>query len=65
MEKEKKPIDDDKKKQIFKLMATPGVKIKNVAEQMDIGYERLMKFLEDEYMKHNLGFGRRLCCRFS
>jgi len=30
----------------------------------ELNYEEIMKILSDEYLKHNLDYGRRLCCRF-
>lgn len=59
-----KNLNKETKQQIFKMMATPGVAIEDIAEKFNLEYEDLMKFLEKEYMKHNLDYGRRLCCRF-
>ncbi|MFX1575299.1 MAG: hypothetical protein ACFFB0_21395 [Promethearchaeota archaeon] len=57
-------ISEETKKEILNLIATPGVEIEEIAEKVNLDYEIIMKFLEDEYFKHNLEFGRRLCCRF-
>ena len=63
-------LSDEIKKEIFRLVATPGVEIEDIPEKVnnvykiDIDYEEVMKLLSDEYLKHNLDYGRRLCCRF-
>ncbi len=59
-----KSINDEMKKEIFKMVSTPGIEIKDIAEKLDLNLDELMKFLEEEYLKYNLDFGRRLCCRF-
>ncbi|MGV9202452.1 MAG: hypothetical protein ACOC44_00340 [Promethearchaeia archaeon] len=64
MEKKDNTINEKRKKQILELMATPGVEIRDIAKKTGLKYEKLMKVLEDEYMKHNLDYGRRLCCRY-
>jgi len=61
MEKE---ISEDKKKEIFKLISTPGVEIEDIAKELNLDYDTIMKMLSDEYFKHNLDYGRRMCCRF-
>jgi hypothetical protein len=63
-------ISDEIKKEIFKLISTPGVELEDISEnvkkvfQVELTYEEVMKVLSDEYLKHNLDYGRRLCCRF-
>jgi hypothetical protein len=63
-------ISDEIKKEIFKLISTPGVEVEDIPERIkkvymtDINYEQVMEVLSDEYLKHNLDYGRRLCCRF-
>lgn len=57
-------ISEDVKKEIFKLISTPGVDIEEIVEKVNLDYNKVMKFLSDEYLKHNLNYGRRLCCRF-
>jgi hypothetical protein len=58
------------KNEIFRLVSSPGVEIEDIPAQLkesfkiEINYEEIMAFLSDEYLKHNLDFGRRLCCRF-
>lgn len=59
-----KSINDEMKKEIFKMVSTPGIEIKDIAEKLDLNLDELMKFLEEEYLKYNLDFGRRLCCLF-
>ena len=57
-------ISEETKKQIFKLISTPGIEIKDIAEKLNLDYDQVMKILADEYLKHNLDYGRRMCCRF-
>lgn len=63
-------ISDEIKKEIFKLISTPGVQVEDIPDRInkvymtDINYEQVMEILSEEYLKHNLDYGRRLCCRF-
>ncbi|MFX1239238.1 MAG: hypothetical protein ACFFAH_13100 [Promethearchaeota archaeon] len=57
-------VSEDVKKEIFKLISTPGVEIEEIVEKVNLDYDKVMKILSDEYLKHNLNYGRRLCCRF-
>lgn len=63
-------ISEDIKKEIFRLVCIPGIEIEDISEIVNkdyntqLDYEKVMKILSNEYMKHNLDFGRRLCCRF-
>ena len=63
-------ISEEVKKEIFRLVCTPGMEIGDIPEiinkdyNIQLDYEKVMKILNNEYMKHNLDFGRRLCCRF-
>ena len=59
-----KPINDEMKEEIFKMVSTPGIEIKDIAVKFNLNLDELLKFLEEEYLKYNLDFGRRLCCRF-
>jgi hypothetical protein len=59
-----KSINDEMKEEIFKMVSTPGVELKDIAEKFNLDFDDLMKFLEEEYIKYDLNFGRRLCCRF-
>ncbi|TFG08430.1 MAG: hypothetical protein EU539_02230 [Promethearchaeota archaeon] len=57
-------ISEETKKQIFKLISTPGVEIQDIAEKLNLDFDFVMELLADEYLKHNLDHGRRMCCRF-
>jgi hypothetical protein len=63
-------ISEEIKKEIFKLISTPGIEIEEIPVRVnkifktELDYEEVMKILSDEYLKHNLDYGRRLCCRF-
>ncbi len=63
-------VSKEVKNKIFRLISTPGVDIEDVPTMVnhefetDLDYEEVMKILSDEYLKHNLDYGRRLCCRF-
>ncbi|TFG12938.1 MAG: hypothetical protein EU535_05695 [Promethearchaeota archaeon] len=57
-------VTEDIKKEIFKLISTPGIEIQDIATKLNIDYDHVMKILSDEYFKHNLDYGRRMCCRF-
>jgi predicted transcriptional regulator len=56
--------NEEIKKEIFELISTPGIEIEDIVEKMNLDYEEVMKILSDEYLKHNLDYGRRMCCRF-
>ena len=57
-------IKEELKKEILELISTPGIDIQDIAEKLEIDYDTVVKTLSDEYLKHNLDYGRRLCCRF-
>ena len=63
-------ISEEVKNEIFRLISTPGVEIEDIPDKVnkvyksELDYEEVMKILSDEYLKHNLDYGRRLCCRF-
>ena len=63
-------ISKEIKDEIFRLVSTPGVEIEDISDlinevfKIELNYEEVMEFLSDEYLKHNLDYGRRLCCRF-
>jgi len=57
-------VSEEIKKEIFELISTPGVEIEEIAEKLNLDYDQVMKILSDEYLKHNLDYGRRMCCRF-
>ena len=57
-------ISEEIKKQIFELISTPGVEIEDIVKELNLDYDKIMKILSDEYLRHDLDYGRRLCCRF-
>lgn len=57
-------VSEEIKKEIFELISMPGVEIQDIVEKLNLDHEKVMKVLSDEYLKHNLDFGRRMCCRF-
>lgn len=63
-------ISKEIKDEIFRLVSTPGVEIEDIPDKINnafkikLNYEEVMEFLSNEYLKHNLDYGRRLCCRF-
>ncbi|MBY9021211.1 MAG: hypothetical protein KGD67_09145 [Candidatus Lokiarchaeota archaeon] len=58
------------KNEIFRLVSTPGVEIEDIPDRVNkvyetkLNYEEIMELLSDEYFKHDLNYGRRLCCKF-
>ena len=57
-------VSEDAKREILKLVSTPGVEIEEIMKKVELDYEIIMNFLSDEFLKHNLEYGRRICCRF-
>ena len=57
-------VSEEIKKEIFELISIPGVEIQDIAEKLNLDYDKVMNVLSDEYLKHNLDYGRRMCCRF-
>jgi len=63
-------ISEEVKKEVFRLVSTPGIEIDDIPDIVNkdyntqLDYEKVMEILSNEYMKHNLDYGRRLCCRF-
>ena len=63
-------ISAEVKNEILRLVSTPGIEIENIPAllkkkfNIKLEYEEIMTFLSEEYLKHNLDYGRRLCCRF-
>lgn len=57
-------LSEQTKKEILKLISTPGIEIEDIVKKVNLDYDSIMNFLSEEYLKHNLDFGRRLCCRF-
>ena len=57
-------VSEEAKKEILKLISTPGVEIEEIMKKVELGYDIIMNFLSDEFLKYNLEYGRRICCRF-
>jgi len=57
-------INEETKKEIIRLISIPGINIEDIMKRVNLDYETVMKVLSDEYLKCNLDYGRRLCCRF-
>ena len=57
-------ISEEVKNEILKLISTPGVEIEDIVEKVKLDYDTITRILGDEYLKEDLSFGRRLCCRF-
>ena len=63
-------ISEEVKKEIFRLVCIPGIEIEHIPEKVNkdyntqLDYEKVMEILSNEYLKHDLDYGRRLCCRF-
>ncbi|MFX1315918.1 MAG: hypothetical protein ACFE9T_08650 [Promethearchaeota archaeon] len=57
-------INEETKKEIFRLISIPGIEIEDIVKRVNLDYDTIMKVLSDEYLKYNLDYGRRLCCRF-
>ncbi len=57
-------ISEEVKKKIFDLISTPGIEIEDIIEKVNLDCDTIMKILSEEYLKHDLNHGRRLCCRF-
>ncbi|MFX1455791.1 MAG: hypothetical protein ACFFDB_10495 [Promethearchaeota archaeon] len=57
-------MSEEIKKEILLLIATPGVQIEEIAKIVKIDYIKIMDFLSDEFLKYDLNYGRRICCRY-
>ena len=57
-------VSEETKKEIFRLISIPGIEIEDIVERVNLDYDKVMKILSDEYLRNNLDYGRRLCCRF-
>jgi predicted transcriptional regulator len=57
-------VSEESKKEILKLISTPGIEIEDIVKKVNLDYDIIMNFLSDEFLKHNLEYGRRICCRF-
>jgi len=57
-------VSEEVKKEIFQLIATPGIDIEEISKKINLDQDTILKILSEEYFKCNLDHGRRLCCRF-
>ncbi len=57
-------VSEESRKEILKLISTPGIDIEDIAKRVGLDYNLIMNFLSDEFLKHNFEYGRRICCRF-
>jgi len=57
-------LNEETKKEILKLISTPGIEVEDIVSKVNLDFDTIMEFLSDEYLKHNLDYGRRICCRF-
>ena len=57
-------VSEDVKKEIFRLIAQPGIDIEDIVKAVNLDYDKVMDILANEYLKTDLDHGRRLCCRF-
>jgi len=57
-------VSEESKKEILKLISTPGVEIEDIVKKVGLDYSLIMNFLSDEFLKHYFDYGRRICCRF-
>jgi len=63
-------VSEEIREEIFRLISTPGIEVEDIPIQINqkfnsnLNQEKVMKILADEYMKYDLNYGRRLCCRF-
>ncbi|MFX1313465.1 MAG: hypothetical protein ACFFHD_12740 [Promethearchaeota archaeon] len=57
-------VTEQVKNEIFKLISIPGVELEDISKKTNLDHDTILKILSEEYLKCNLDFGRRLCCRF-
>jgi hypothetical protein len=57
-------VSEETKQKIFQLISTPGVEIEEIVKIVNLDYDIVMNILANEYLRTNLNYGRRLCCRF-
>ena len=57
-------VSEEVKKKICKLISIPGIQIEEIAKEVSLDYDSVIEILSEEFFKHNLDHGRRLCCRF-
>jgi hypothetical protein len=56
-------VSEEIRNQIFELICLPGIEIEEIAEKVNLDYDKVKEILTDECLRHNLDYGRRLCCR--
>ncbi len=56
-------VSEEVKKEIFQLIATPGIEIEDISKKTNLDRETILHILSEEYFKCDLDHGRRLCCR--
>ena len=57
-------ISEEIVNEILKLISIPGIDIEDIEERVNLDCDTILKILEEEYLKKDLNYGRRLCCRF-
>ena len=57
-------VSEETKKEIFRLISQPGMQIEDIAKKVNLDYDSVMEILSEEYLRKDLNYGRRLCCRF-
>ncbi len=57
-------VSEEVKKEIFQLIATPGIEIEDIMKKTKLDSDTIINILSEEYMKCDLNHGRRICCRF-
>lgn len=57
-------ISKEIKEEILKLISTPGIEVEDIVEKVKLDYDTIIDFLSEEYLKYDLDYGRRICCRF-
>jgi len=63
-------ISKEIKDEIFRLISIPGLELEDIPDRInkifkiEMDSEEVIEILSDEYLKHSLDYGRRLCCRF-
>jgi len=57
-------ISEELKNKIIQLISTPGLEIEDIAKMLTLEQDIIIKILTEEYCKHDLDQGRRLCCRY-
>jgi len=57
-------VSEEIKKKIFQLISTPGVEIEEIVKIVNLEYDIVIDILANEYLRTNLNYGRRLCCRY-